>query len=294
MKSLKIYFVLAILILGYSMTSSSQVLYQISGNGIADKSYILATNKLTDIRFLDSIPNLFKCYSNCDKVVTEFAMIDYEAIAALRQAALLPDSVRLVNFYSEDEYKSIDEALRLTLGMGLDKLGRMKPAYLTEMYRIELLKKWADYDENRSSEHFFEAVARQQDKPIYGLDDTGEAMYMMFDREPFDWQCTELKHIIEYPEREIKQEKKIRDLYQQGRLLDIAYQVSGPDNLSSISYSDYQIYCKRNKEWVKRLRHYLIEGKTFIVLDAMYLAGDQGLLSLLKNAGYKVKPVNRK
>lgn len=271
----------------------AQVLYQISGNGCKDKSYLLATNALTDIRFLDTIPNLFKVYGQTDKVITEFAVEDYEAIAALRKAALLPDSVRLQNFYTEEEYHQIDEALLLTLGMGMEALGRMKPSHITELYRNELLKKWADYDENRSSQHFFEAVAQQQSKPIYGLDNLGETLYMLFDREPFDWQCKQLLNITEYPEREVKLEKQLSELYRMGRLLDMVYLLSGPDNLSTHSYSDYQVYAKRNKEWAKRLEPYLKEGKAFITLDAVYLAGDKGLIAYLKSAGYKVKPVNK-
>lgn len=271
----------------------AQVLYQISGNGCRGKSYLLATNALTDIRFLDTIPNLFKVYGQTDKVITEFAVEDYEAIAALRKAALLPDSVRLQNFYTEEEYHQIDEALLLTLGMGMEALGRMKPSHITELYRSELLKKWAGYDENRSSQHFFEAVAQQQSKPIYGLDNLGETLYMLFDREPFDWQCKQLLNITEYPEREVKLEKQLSELYRMGRLLDMVYLLSGPDNLSTHSYSDYQVYAKRNKEWAKRLAPYLKEGKAFITLDAVYLAGDKGLIAYLKSAGYKVKPVNK-
>ena len=271
----------------------AQVLYQISGNGCRGKSYLLATNALTDIRFLDTIPNLFKVYGQTDKVITEFAVEDYEAIAALRKAALLPDSVRLQNFYTEEEYHQIDEALLLTLGMGMEALGRMKPSHITELYRSELLKKWAGYDENRSSQHFFEAVAQQQSKPIYGLDNLGETLYMLFDREPFDWQCKQLLNITEYPEREVKLEKQLSELYRMGRLLDMVYLLSGPDNLSTHSYSDYQVYAKRNKEWAKRLEPFLKEGKAFITLDAVYLAGDKGLIAYLKSAGYKVKPVNK-
>mgnify|MGYP003445220707 CR=1 FL=1 len=100
----------------------AQVLYRVSSNSTKAPSYILATNKLVDITFLDTIPNVFKCFSNCDKVITEFAMQDYEAIAALRQAALLPDSVQLRNFYTDQQYQEIDEALHINLGMGLDKL----------------------------------------------------------------------------------------------------------------------------------------------------------------------------
>ena len=274
-------------------TANAQVLYRISGNSAAAPSYILATNRMVDMTFIDTIPNTFKCYAECNKVITEFAMQDYEAIAALRQAALLPDSVQLRNFYSEEKYQEIDEALRINLGMGLDKLGRMKPSYLAEMLRNELMKRWLHYDEDRTMETFFEHVAIEANTPVYGLDDVGETMYMLFDREPFHWQCEELQKVVEYPEKEVRLERQLLEMYRYGRLADMAYLVKSPDNMTSLSYSDYQIYAKRNKVWVKRLTPYLKEGKAFITLNAIYLGGEEGLLAQLKAAGYRVKAVNR-
>jgi len=273
---------------------SAQLLYQVSGNSAQAKSYILATNKLVDMTFVDTIPNVFKCFGDCNKVLTEFAMQDYEALAVLRQAAILPDSVKLRNFYTDAQYKYIDESLRLTLGMGLDQLARMKPSYLTELYRVELFRKWLNYDGQRSIESFFQAVAEERNMPVYGLDEVGETMFMVFDREPFHWQCEELLNLIENPERDVKQESTIRDMYLQGRLSDIAFQVAAPDNRSTISYSDYKVYCQRNQQWVKRLASFLHEGHAFIVLDCIYLGGEKGLLAQLRNAGYKVKPVNKR
>ena len=272
---------------------NAQVLYRISSNSTAAPSYILATNKTIDMAFIDTIPNVFKCFSRCDKVITEFAMQDYEAISALRQAALLPDSILLSNFFTTEEYQAIDGALRINVGMGLDKLSRMKPSYLTEMLRTELMKQWLHYDEQTSMESFFEYVAAERGIPVIGLDDIGETMYMLSDREPFHWQCDELLKVSEFPEREVKQERTIKDMYLSGRLADISYQIESPDNKSSISYSDYQIYCARNKEWVKRLQPYLQEGAAFITLNAIYLGGEDGLLAQLKAAGYRVKAVNR-
>lgn len=272
----------------------AQLLYEISGNSSQAKSYLFATNKLCEIAFLDTVPNLFKVFGRCDKVITEMAMYDFEALQALRQAALLPDSVQLRNFYTDEEYHKIDDALKLTLSMGFDKLGRMKPAYLTELYRNELLRRWMRYDENNSSEIFFQTVAAQQEIPVYALDDTGEALYMLFDREPFHWQCKELLRIVEYPEREIKLEKAVLAAYKTGQLTQIAYEISMPDNLSTRSYSDYQVFCRRNLVWTKRLTPYLHEGKAFICLDAVFLGGEKGLLAQLKAAGWKVKAVNKK
>lgn len=274
-------------------STNAQVLYRISGNAVVAPSYILATNRMVDMTFLDTIPNVFKCFADCNKVLTEFAMQDYEAIAALRQAALLPDSVKLQNFYTDEQYQEIDEGLRINLGMGLDKLGRMKPSYLAEMYRNELMKRWLDYDEERSMETFFEKVALQSNIPVYGLDDVGETMYMLFDREPFHWQCEELLKVVEYPEKEVRFERSILEMYRYGRLADMAYFVKAPDNQTSISFSDYKVYSQRNKQWVKRLTPYLKEGRAFITLNAIYLGGDDGLLAQLKAAGFRVKAVNR-
>ncbi len=274
--------------------SYGQLLYEVSGNSARAKSYIFATNKLVDISFLDSVPNLFKVYGQCDKVVTEMAINDFEAIAALRKAALLPDSILLSNWYSEDEYKQIDEAMQLTLKLGLDKLGRMKPSYLTELYRNELLKRWLGYDENRSSQNFFQSVAEQQDKPVYALDETGEAIYMAFDREPLHWQMKELLKIVQYPEREIQLEKAMLGFYRNGLLNELVYEASMPDNTSTLSYSDCKVYWQRNITWVKRLKPYLTDGNAFICLDALYLGGDEGLLAQLKSAGYRIRPVNRR
>ena len=272
---------------------TGQVLYRISGNSASAPSYVLATNRMVDMTFIDTIPNAFTCFAACDNVITEFAIQDYEAIAALRQAALLPDSVQLRNFYTNEQYEEIDEVLRINLGMGLDKLGRMKPSYLAEMLRNELMKRWLNYDEERSMETFFEKVALQSEIPVLGLDDVGETMYMLFDREPFHWQCEELMKVIEYPEREVSFERSILEMYQYGRLTDMAYFVKAPDNQTSLSYSDYQVFAKRNKEWVKRLTPHLREGKAFITLNAIYLGGEDGLLAQLKAAGYRVKAVNK-
>ena len=38
----------------------AQVLYEISGNSTLEKSYLLATNKLINITFIDTIPNVLE------------------------------------------------------------------------------------------------------------------------------------------------------------------------------------------------------------------------------------------
>lgn len=268
-----------------------QLLYTISGNGVNGKSYLLATHATVDQDYLDTIPGVYAAFGRCNKVITEFAVEDYEALSVLRTAALLPDSVKLTNFYSDAEYQEIADAILVQTGLSMSTLARMKPSYLTEMVRTELFKRWLAFNPDRSIESFFEVVAASKGIPVYGLDEVGETMYMLFDREPFEWQCKELQSIIETPELEIRQERTLIEMYKAGRLTDIAYQISGPDNHTTLSYSDYQIWMQRNRTWVKRLDPYLKEGKVFITLHAAYLGGDQGLIALLRAQGYKIKAI---
>ncbi len=273
---------------------SSQLLYQISGNGARAKSYLFATNTLVAPDFLDTIPKTFAAFSTCDKVITEFAIQDYQAIAALRTAALLPDSVQLSNYYTEEEYQELSEALSLQIGLPMSQLARMKPAYLQALFRDALFTQWLGSTPDASLENFFQNVAQTKAIPVYALDDTGEALYMLFDREPFQWQCQELLKIIRYPEQEVRQARQLKALYLNGFINEIAYAIEAPDNKASISYSDYKIWTDRNREWVKRLQPYLHEGRAFITLKAEYLGGDDGLITQLRAAGYKLKPIRHR
>jgi uncharacterized protein YbaP (TraB family) len=74
---------------------------------------------------------------------------------------------------------------------------------------------------------------------------------------------------------------------------DIAFQIASPDNRSTISYSDYAVWSKRNEQWAKRLEPYLKDGKSFLTINCIYLGGEGGLITALRKKGYRVKRVNR-
>ncbi len=272
--------------------ANAQLLYQITGKGIKGKSYIFATNKLCNISFLDTVPQLFKVFNECHTVITEMALNSADVQKVLAQAALLPDSTLLHSFYTKDEYERIDQALTTATKMSLKLLDRLKPAYITELYKTELYRTWLGYDENRSSEIFFQAVAAEQGKRIIGLNNTKESIYALFDHEPLEWQAQELLNLVKYPEREIRQAKALLALYKNGHLSEISYQVQMPDNQTTISYSDYKIYAARNIAWADQLTLLLQTPGNFIVLDAVYLGGDKGLIHLLRNIGFKIRSVN--
>ncbi|HVL01312.1 MAG TPA: TraB/GumN family protein, partial [Dongiaceae bacterium] len=52
-----------------------------------------------------------------------------------------------------------------------------------------------------------------------------------------------------------------------------------------------QIVEQRNKRMVERLRGYLQSSGNLIAVGALHLPGQDGILQLLRNAGYRVQPV---
>jgi uncharacterized protein YbaP (TraB family) len=47
----------------------------------------------------------------------------------------------------------------------------------------------------------------------------------------------------------------------------------------------------RNKEWVKQLPAIFAEQTTFVAVGALHLSGKNGLVNLLRQQGYTVKPL---
>ena len=276
-------------------TVRAQLLYEVSGNSAKAKSYIFATNPYVDVSYLDSLPlftHIFDLFDQCERVVTEFAFQDYEALAALRQSSVLPDSVSLSDLFSPSDYEYIRTACLSMLSLDIDSLQRLKPSYLTALYRDELLHRWLSPQLPISI--YFEALAGENEIPVIGLDNASETMYIAFEREPLAWQCQELVHLLNYPEKEVAQVQNLRQSYLNGRLNDIAFLIAAPDNETTISYSDYKVFCQRNKQWTKRLTPYFKDGRTFVTLDAIYLGGDEGLIAQLRSAGFRVKAINKR
>jgi hypothetical protein len=57
------------------------------------------------------------------------------------------------------------------------------------------------------------------------------------------------------------------------------------------SVAKYEMLDKRNANWVQNLPQIVKEQSAFIAVGAAHLAGDLGVINLLRKAGYTVKPI---
>ena len=289
MKKILLYFLFMLL----ASNMQAQLLWEVAKNGLRQKSYIFATEKLIPISFLDSIPQIYECYAKCPVIVTEM-LLNTDAREPIEKAALLPHNQTLKQFYSAEEYALIDSTLSQALKMDFSYLTTLRPIFLTELYKTELYKSYLHYQEEHSSEMFFQLVATEQGRKVVPLDNTNEVIQMTFYRKNLDTQLAELLRLVQNPEPEIAQAQEIVRLYKKGLLYDISYIIQAPSNKTSINYTDYTFIKQRNNRWVPQL-HALMKGQScFIVLHSSYLGGEEGLLQLLRREGFRVRPVNRR
>lgn len=274
-----------------SSSVQAQLLWEVSGKGLRQKSYIFATEKLIPISFLDSIPKVYECYAKCPVVITEM-LLNTDERGEIEKAALLPHGQSIANLYSSEDYEFIDSTLSHTLKIDFSYLSNLRPIFLTELYKTELYKTHLNFQEEHSSEMFFQLVATEQGRKIIPLDNTIETTHMTFYRKNIDTQATELLRLLLYPDAEIRQAKEIVRLYKKGLLYDIAYAIQAPSNKTSFNYADYLFTKQRNNRWISQLDALMKGQSCFIVLNAAYLGGDEGLLQLLRKEGFRVKRVN--
>lgn len=271
---------------------NAQLLWEISGKGMHTKSYIFATDKLIPISFLDTVPQLYAIYAKCPIVVTEM-LLNVDTRSKIEKAALLPQPQNLRSFYDPTECALIDTVLSASLKMDFNQLAIFRPIFLTELYKTELYKQYLGYEEEKSSEIFFQLVATEQGKRILPLDNAEEAIYATFYRKNLDTQAQELLRLIENPEDEIEHKREQLQYYRKGLITDISYSIQAPANKTTINYIDYQAIVKRNARWATQIPALMKMGSCFIVLNVDYLGGDNGLLQMLRNEGYRVRPANR-
>jgi uncharacterized protein YbaP (TraB family) len=72
--------------------------------------------------------------------------------------------------------------------------------------------------------------------------------------------------------------------------IDALYQTMNRDEMMK----DYRsiLLDNRNKAWIPQLREKMAKESLFVAVGSGHLAGENGVISLLKASGYVVEPVN--
>ena len=271
----------------------AQLLWKVTGNGLKHPSYLFGTQHLISIQYLDSIPGLFKAFNDCDVVVSELVMNNIDASAKIKQAAVMPDHTTIKDLLNDDEYKLVDNELKIVLKLGLKNISIMNPSLILTIYEMEIYKKLTGLSDTKQTDSYFQLVAAEKGKKVIGLETVDQQIEVLFGNGTLERQANVLVEAIQHKDKILSEMIQLNKLYKAGKIDELAELSKGKDNITEMTEEEYaKLVDNRNAEWLKKLPSILKDGSSFIAVDAMHLGGKNGLVKQLQKAGYKIKAVD--
>jgi len=263
---------------------ANSLLWKISGNGLEKPSYLYGTIHMTcNYKSSDKLVNAF---AETDQLVLEIDMDDPNMQSKMMQNMMMKDGKTIKNILSENDYKNLASFFKENTGMGLDMFNSMKPFAVTAM----LMSKLVPCSPPASYEAEFMKIAKEQKEEIKGLE-TVEYQMSIFDSIPYKDQLDDLVKMANEGLEESKKEfEKLNALYESENIEGLMKMMVESGDMMS-EFID-ELLDKRNRNWIPVIEKMSKEMPTFYGVGAMHLAGDQGVIKLLRKAGYTVEAVN--
>ena len=133
-------------------------------------------------------------------------------------------------------------------------------------------------------------VAKTQDEEVLGLE-TVEDQLQVFDDIPYIDQVNDLlktaKDNMAYDKASLS---KVTDIYKAQNITEML-KMMNDDYYSSVSKHQDKLLTNRNKNWISKISEYTKDQPTFFGVGAGHLAGENGVIKLLRKAGFTVEAV---
>ena len=259
------------------------LLWKISGNGLEKPSYLFGTIHATCDATLDAAT--LKALEETKQLYLEIDMDDPMLQMQMMQGMAMKDGVTISSLVSEEEFIVIDEFLQKNIGMSAKMINTFKPFMLNSM----LLPKLLDC-EFQSVEMELMKVTKAQNEEVYGLETIGDQL-QVFDKIPYQDQVNELLKTAKSDLSKEKAEmKKIMDVYKTKDIEKMLVVMDESDNTISADNKDV-LLVNRNRNWIPVIEKVIKSTPTFFGVGAAHLAGDDGVIKLLRKQGYKVEAV---
>lgn len=136
----------------------------------------------------------------------------------------------------------------------------------------------------------FELMSRavSNDQQLLGLESM-EYQMGIFDNIPDSIMAEMIMTPIRFPEEGKKADQELTELYVKQDVEGLAKLVTESDG---IGQSAEELVFNRNRNWIPVMENYMKSQSCFFAVGAGHLGGEQGVIQLLKNAGYTVTPIH--
>lgn len=267
---------------------NNTLLWRISGNGLQKSSYLFGTMHMLcadDIALSDSLK---KAITGADHVYLELDMDNiFEMLGAMQHMTMRGDTT-LADLLTKEEYQKVQKHFEDKGGlMPFEMLKAFKPLLTASMLAEQ---QSGSCDQMISIDQLVMAEAKRNSVPIKGLE-TMDFQLGIFDKIPYKVQAQQLYQLIagNGTKGEKNEMQVLTNAYRQQQL-DKLEEMTRNESMGMKEFADLLLY-SRNIEWAKKLQQLMKEESLVVAVGAGHLPGAQGVINLLRKAGYKVEPV---
>ncbi len=279
----------------------NSLLWKIESKDAKNIMYIMGTHHLYDKSFLDNEKNIQNILPKIDVFVGELYEDSLENInkgVSLMKSMLL-ENTTMKELLSDKQYKKVDKWLKTEIGIALSMFDNIKPVAVTNYIQVikyaKKMKKSKVEEESKSlvvdnsMDLYFQQFAKKNNKTIIGLETAEQQMNALFSDINLKRQVENLMDLVEDKNGgSEKAMEKMDELYVSQNINELYHFVEKYSNEQEMNALLY----KRNKNWFPMLTKMLQSSKKhFVAVGAGHLIGKWGVLTMLKEEGYKLTPL---
>lgn len=280
-----------------TLSASAQLLWKVSDNGLEKPSYIFGTHHLAPYSIMEDVKGLTAAFDETTQVVGELKMSDMQNPAAMQlmqQQMMMTGDKTIESLFTPDEYALVNKYVKENMQFDLSQMPKLKPAFISNNIALLLyMKNVPEYNPQEQLDGYFQAKALEAGKKVDALETMAFQVELLFNSTPVERQAELLACMLSDVEKTISNTKKLSEAYMAQDLKamsDITYKKDGtkcdplPGELEAITED-------RNVKWMEKLPTLMKEQPSFVVVGALHLVGNKGLVNLFKEAGYTIEPV---
>ncbi len=279
MNKIKMLSIIIIAFLFATTTSKAQsLLWEISGNGLEESSYLFGTVHLSDQRVFNFNDSVFAKIDACDAFTMEIEATP-ENMKKIQNSIFLEEGKTIDKMLSEEDYAYLKKFFRTTFDLDLDGLKYLTPMSIVTMATMKLVES----DMDTSVDNFLYEYAKSKNKKTFSV-------------EPVQLQIDLMKKV---PAAYLLDVTKEWETYQgiTDNMIS-AYAKEDIDALIKVIFSDSgfkkmedAFIWDRNKTMADSIDLFVNRQSTFIAIGTGHLPMEGGVIDLLQKKGYEVKPI---
>lgn len=301
-----------ILLLLSTQVVDAQLLWKISKQDQPD-SYILGTHHVIPSSVIENIKGVEEAYKNSEVLVGELDIREMDEFASDANNSMIlmaPADSALNKVMRKNSYNSLMELMDKDPNLvQLPKLmaNSFKPQMVSSLLSIGLAVKaneklFPGNDSPMGVDMIFENRAVKEGKEIIGLESMTFQTKLLYDNKSIKKAAEELSDLIDCldsnPEAVIASSEELAKLYVEQNLeglLKLADETSS-DICPALTMDPLDrklMVDDRNIDWIPKLKTVMKNNSCFIIVGALHLPGQLGVLELLKKEGYTISSVSK-